>query len=75
MKKQKKLEEKIQRYKDNIMDETDKDFYENTIVIRRTMGELVLRNYKGRIIQEKIAELSEEFEPIKDNVCNRKKKS
>ena len=34
-----KLETKIQRYKDNIMDEPGKEFYENTIAMRRTMIE------------------------------------
>ena len=64
-----KLEAKIQRYKDNIMDETGKDFYENTIAMRKTMVESVLRNYEGRgFTQEEINKLSEEFKPVNDRV-------
>ena len=64
-----KLEAKIQRYKDNIMDEPGKEFYENTFAMRRTMVESILRNYEKRgFTQEEIDELREEFEPVKDRV-------
>ena len=64
-----KLEAKIQRYKDSIMDEPGKEFYENTIAMRRTMVESILRNYEGRgFTQDEIDELREEFEPVNDRV-------
>ncbi len=64
-----KLEVKIQRYKGTLMDETGKEFYENSIAMRRTMTESILRNYEGRgFTQEEIVELREEFEPVKERV-------
>ena len=64
-----KLEAKIQRYKDSIMDEPGKEFYENSIAMRRTMVESILRNYEGKgFTQEEIDELREEFEPVNDRV-------
>ncbi len=66
-----KLEAKIRRYKDSIMDEMGKVFYENYIAIRRTMVESVLRNYEGRgFTQEEIDELSKEFGPVNDRVMH-----
>ena len=64
-----KLETKIQRYKNTIMDETGKEFYENTIAMRKTMVESVLRNYEGRgFTQKEIDVLSGEFIPVNDGV-------
>ena len=64
-----KLEAKIQRYKDSIMDEPGKEFYENSIAMRRTMVESILRNYEGRgFTQDEIDELRGEFEPVNDRV-------
>ena len=63
-----KLESKIQRYKDSMMDETSKQFYENYIAIR-TMIKSVLRNYEGRNFNpEEIDEFRQEFEPVNDKV-------
>ncbi len=65
----KELEEKIQKYKDTTMDEITTDFYKNSLAIRRTMTESVLRNYEGKeFTQEEIDELSEEFEPVNDRI-------
>ena len=53
------------------MDETGKEFYENSIAIKRTMVESILRNYEGRgFTQEEIDELKEEFEPVNDRVMH-----
>lgn len=65
----KTLETKIQRYKSSIMDETGQEFYDNTISMRKTMTQSVLRNYEGKgFTSEEIDELREEFEPVNDRV-------
>ncbi len=64
-----KLEVRIQRYKDSIMDETGKKFYENSIAIRKVMVESILRNYEGRgFTQEEIDELRADFEPVNERI-------
>ena len=63
------LETKIQRYKSSIIDEAGQEFYNNTIAMRKTMTQSVLRNYEGqRFTLEEIDELREEFEPVNERV-------
>lgn len=53
------------------MNKTSKEFYKNSIVIRRTIVELIFRNHDGRgFTQEKIASSQEEFGPINDRVMH-----
>lgn len=65
------LEIKIQRYKSSIMDETGKEFYDNSIAMRKTLTQSVLRNYEGRgFTLEEIEELRREFEPVNKRVMH-----
>lgn len=63
------LETKIQRYKSSIMDEACQEFYNNTIAIRKTMTQSVLRKYEDKeFTSEEIDELREEFKPVNEKV-------
>lgn len=63
------LEAKIQRYKSSIMDKSGQEFYDNTIAIRKTMTQSVLKDYEGQgFTSEEIDELREEFEPVVERV-------
>ncbi len=64
-----KLEAKIQRYKNTMMDKTGKEFYENSIAIRKTLTQSILRNYEGRgFTKAEIEELKKEFEPVNERI-------
>lgn len=63
------IETKIQRYKTSIIDEAGQEFYDNTIAMRKTMTQSVLRNYEGQgFTSEEMDELREEFEPVNKRV-------
>lgn len=63
------LETKIQRYKSSIIDEDGQEFYDNTIAMRKTMTQSVLRNYEGKEFTSKeMDELRKEFEPVNKKV-------
>lgn len=64
-----KLEERIQRFKDIIMDGPGKTIYENIIDMRSVLVQLVLRNYKGKgVFQESMDDFSEKQEPKFDDM-------
>ncbi len=68
-----KLATKIQNYK-NAMDQTSKDFYDNTIAIRITLTQSILRRYEGRgFTKAEIEELRKEFEPVNERVIQSNK--
>lgn len=63
------LETKIQRYKSSIMDEKGQEFYNNSIAMRKTMIQSVLRNYEGQgFTSEEIDALRKEFAPVNERV-------
>ena len=60
---------RITRYKLNLMDSIGKEFYNNTIAIRNSICEVVLRNYEGRGFSDEEAQtIMEECGPINDRV-------
>ena len=64
------LEARIQNYKNTMMDKTGKEFYENSIAIRKTLTQVILRNYEGRgFTKSELEELRKEFEPVNERVC------
>lgn len=63
------LETKIQRYKSSIIDEVCQEFYGNTIAMRKTMTQSVLKNYEGQgFTLDEIDELREEYESVNERV-------
>ena len=63
------LKKKIQRYKQSIMDETGKEFYNNSIAMRNSMCQIILRNYEGRgFNSEETQQIMEECQPVNDRV-------
>ena len=63
------LEKRIQRYKQSIMDETGKEFYNNSIAMRNSMCQIILRNYEGRgFTSEETQRIMEECQPVIDRV-------
>ena len=65
------LEKRIQRYKQSIMDETGKEFYDNSIAMRNSMCQIILRNYEGReFTSEETQQIMEECQPVNDRVMN-----
>lgn len=63
------LQAKIQRYKDSIMDEIGKSFYDNSIAMRNSMCQIILRNYEGRgFTAEESQQIMEECQPVNDRV-------
>ena len=63
------LKSRIQRYKDNTMDELGKIFYDNYIAIRKSMCQIVLRNFEGRgFTAEECQQIMEECQPVNDRV-------
>lgn len=63
------LKAKIQRYKDSIMDEVGKSFYDNSIAMRNSMCQIILRNYEGRgFTAEETQKIMEECQPVNDRV-------
>ena len=63
------LEKRIQRYKQSIMDETGKEFYNNSIAIRNSMCQIILRNFEGRgFTSEETQQIMEECQPVNDRV-------
>ena len=64
------LQSKIKRYKDTIMDETGKSFYDNSIAMRSSMCQIILRNYEGRgFTAEESQKIMEECQPVNDRVA------
>lgn len=64
------LQAKIQRYKDSIMDEIGKSFYDNSIAMRNSMCQIILRNYEGRgFTAEESEKIMEECQPVNDRVA------
>lgn len=65
------LEAKIQRYKNSIMDEVGKEFYNNSIAMRNSMCQIILRNYEGRgFSSEESQKIMEECQPVNDRVMD-----
>lgn len=65
------LEAKIQRYKNSIMDEVGKEFYNNSIAMRNSMCQIILRNYEGRgFSSEESQKIMEECQPVNDRVID-----
>ena len=65
------LEKRIQRYKQSIMDETGKEFYDNSIAMRNSMCQIILRNYEGRgFTLEETQQIMEECQPVNDRVMH-----
>lgn len=63
------LEKRIQRYKQSIMDETGKEFYNNSIAMRNSMCQIILRNFEGRgFTSEELQQIMEECQPVNDRV-------
>ena len=63
------LEARIQRYKSSIMDDTCKEFYDNSIAMRNSMCKIILRNYENRgFTEEEFMQLMEECQPVTDRV-------
>lgn len=63
------LKFKIQNYKDNTMDEVGKSFYDNSIAMRNSMCQIILRNFEGRgFTAEESQQIMEECQPVNDRV-------
>lgn len=63
------LKSKIQKYKNNTMDEVGKSFYDNSIAMRNSMCQIILRNYEGRgFTKEESQEIMEECQPVNNRV-------
>lgn len=67
----KKLEDKIQIYKDTTMDEVSKDFYDNAFAMREILTMSTLRSYEGKefTLEEK-EELRQKYESVNASVIN-----
>ena len=64
------LQSKIKRYKDTIMDDVGKSFYGNSIAMRNSMCQVILRNYEGRgFTAEETEQIAEECQPVNDRVA------
>ena len=62
---------RIDRYKFFLMDDIGREFYDNSIAMRRRMSQIVLRNYEGRAFTpEEADEIMEEVGPINDRVMS-----
>ena len=63
------LEMRIQRYKDSVMDDIGREFYNNSIAMRNSMCKIILRSYQGRgfTIKEK-REIMNECRPVNQRV-------
>jgi len=65
----KELQAKIKRYKESIMDEAGKSFYDNSIAMRNSMCQIILRNYEGRgFTQDEGEKIMEECQPVNERV-------
>ncbi len=63
------LKSRIQSYKDNIMDEVCKSFYDNSIAMRQSMCQIILRNFDGRGFNaEEYQQVMKECKPVNDRV-------
>lgn len=63
------LKARIQKYKDHTMDEVGKSFYDNSIAMRNSMCQIILRNYEGRgFTKEESQQIMEECQPVNDRV-------
>ncbi len=63
------LQNKVQRYKNDIMDEVGKEFYNNSIGMRNSMCQIILRNHEGRGFSvEESSKIMEECQPVNDRV-------
>ncbi len=63
------LKSRIQNYKNNTMDEVGKSFYDNSIAMRNSMCQIILRNYEGRgFTAEESQRIMEECQPVNDRV-------
>ncbi len=64
-----KLQEKIQAYKDNIMDDVGREFYENAIAQRSSLCKIILANYEGReFTTEEMQQIMEECQPVNERI-------
>lgn len=63
------LKIRIQKYKYNTMDEVGKKFYDNSIAMRKSMCQIILRNYEGRgFNREEVQQIMEEVQPVNERV-------
>lgn len=63
------LKSRIQNYKNNTMDEVGKSFYDNSIAMRNSMCQIILRNYEGKgFTAEESQRIMEECQPVNDRV-------
>lgn len=62
---------RIDRYKDLLMDDIGREFYDNSIALRNSMCKIVLRNYEGRVFtQEETDTIMEEVGPVNERVID-----
>ena len=65
------LRTKIQRYKDSIMDTVGREFYNNTIAMRNSMSQIILRNYEGGgFTNEETVAIMDECQPVNERVVS-----
>lgn len=63
------LKSRIQSYKNNNMDSCVKNFYDNYIAIRKSICQIILRNFEGRgFTAEECQQIMEECQPVNDRV-------
>lgn len=67
----KKLQERIQEYKDNTMDYVGREFYNNAIAQRKSLCKIIIANYEGRkFTSDEVKEIKEECDPITEKIIN-----
>lgn len=60
---------RIDRYKSSIMDDIGREFYDNSIAMRNSMCQIILRNYQGEgFTGEECKAIMEECEPVTQRV-------
>ena len=63
------LKSRIQNFKENILDEAGISFYDNSIAMRNSMCQIILRNYEGRgFSNEETQQIMEEVTPVNQRV-------
>ncbi len=63
------LKNKIQRYKDNIMDATTGLFYHNAVALRSVLSKVILKNYEGKDwTREEIEEVKRTSAPYDERI-------
>jgi len=66
------LKSRIQNYKDNIMGEAGQSFYANSMAMRNSMCQIILREYEGKgFTTEECIQIMEECQPVNDRVMQK----